>query len=425
MAIDTATIDGISLEFEHLDDTFEKAIIRHEFPFRNGALLEDMGQKARVIKLRCYFWDNGDHLTYDAHIALINHLEGTGLSEFIHPRYGIVKGCVEQVSVRHDDRIRTAEIDLTFVENFRTAIQASYVADVQAAVEEAYAAGIDEQMDEFRADMQAALGSEAISIVGIELDPAMGIVEQLQGVSLTARNWLKTVDTYVDTLEGTLDTIANPANGIVAAISFTTTLPGRVIGSAARCVERYAVLYDSLRNAPERFLESLENGYRQLEAAFEGFSKTTRIAGASHCAMTAAEMYKTDEQSRAVQKKIESARPFDAMGNYRAPAEITAPMTAVELERTLATVRGYIQDAIDVARGGDSLKAMALQMLTHVNTVKLQRESIVQIRQDNPVPLHLFCLQQGLPYQAADRLMAINTIRKPNETSGTVNCYVR
>lgn len=426
MSLDTATLNGITLEMEHLDDAFEKSIVRHEIPYRDGALLEDTGQKARTIRMRCYFWDDGaGHATYDAHLTLIAGLESRELQELLHPRYGLIKVCVEQLHVRHDDRLRTAEVDLTFIENMRTPLEPVYTPDVEAVLEEAFAASTREQLDEFSADMTAALGPEAAGIMAVELNPELGIVEQLQGVSLTARAWLTTVEVYVSTMEAQLTTVVNPANGLVAAISYGVNLPGRVIGATARCVERYAELYNSAVNAPVRFLDSLTLGLLDLELACGQFGKTVRLAGSAQVACSAGRVYRADETARTGQLQREGTPAFDLLGSYRYPEATAAAMTVTELETTLAAVRGYLQGAVDLSRSAGAVKTMALQLLIHVNTVKLQRENIVQIRLDNVTPLHLVCLAQGLPYQAAERLLAINNIRNPNYTSGTVNVYVR
>ena len=67
-----ASIDDMFFfECETLEDSFEKVIVRHEFPFRAGALLQDMGQTARDIKIRLYFMNEN----YEAHKKLIAHLD--------------------------------------------------------------------------------------------------------------------------------------------------------------------------------------------------------------------------------------------------------------------------------------------------------------------------------------------------------------
>lgn len=438
-----AQLDGFALEIEitGIGDDIEKAIVRHEFPYRNGALLEDMGQKARVVKFRCYFWDDdgADHATYDTHKELKKHLDSMEKSELVHPKYGPMKGSVESMAIRHDDRDRMAEIDITFVEELIEEVTSASRADIEAGAEEAYNNSIAEQKQEFGDDIVSALGAEARGILDKELDPAKGILEQFGEVSVTARNYLKDVESFVGGMEATLNTVANPANSLVATINYGTTLAGRVIGSVARCVERYAQLYDSLTGSPARFIDSMIFGTKALSKAMAAFgattgaagrpatsatfSKTTAIAGASHTALQAAYLYKVDQDQRVAQKKAESVQAFDAMGNYTAPDPVAPAMTVAELENSLAQVREYLQEAIDLSRQMTSLKEQAVQLQIHINNIKLEREKIVRVQLDNPMPLHLVCLRHGLPYSAAERVLAINAMRNPNFASGEVDVY--
>jgi C4-type Zn-finger protein len=100
-------------------------------------------------------------------------------------------------------------------------------------------------------------------------------------------------------------------------------------------------------------------------------------------------------------------------------------MSVRELERSLTGVRETLQEAIDLARDQQALKAMARQLLEHVNQVKLERDRMLTIALDNPMPLHLVCLQQGVSYRQASRLLAVNNIPQPNFTAGEVTVYGR
>jgi len=423
-----AEINGFALEIETTDDTWEKSIARHEYPYKNGALLEDMGQKARCLKFRCYFWDDGaDHATYDDHRDFLDHLDDMEIIELVHPKYGPLRGSIESVAIHHDDRDRMAQIDISFVEGLIEDPDDTAHEDVEAGAEESYNDSIADQQQEFADDAKSAMGSESSGILGKVLDPNLGIVEQFTSVSTKARNYLKMVEKYVGILEGTLNTIANPANSLTSTLNYGTSLPGRVIGSITRCMERYALLYQSPQTAPARFVDSMSQGHKELAAASGAFAKTTTIAAASHTALQTAYLYKQDETVRTLQKRSEGKPAFDTLGNYT-PPELSAtdiqPMTVRELESSLATVRGMLQDAINLSRQSTSLKKQALQLQTHVNTIKLDREKITQVQLDNPMPLHLVCLKFGLPYGAADRLMMINDIRNPNEVGGEVSVYV-
>ncbi|MDA8428942.1 MAG: DNA circularization N-terminal domain-containing protein [Geobacteraceae bacterium] len=429
MTLYDAAIDGIPLEIETLDDAFEASIARHEFPYKDGALLENMGQKARTVTIRCYFWDDGSHLTYNDHIKLVNHLKDKALFKLTHPMYGTMQGMIERVGVRADDRELTAEVDITFVENMRQDLSEVEYQDVETAADQAVIDAQDEQMDQFKADAQDGLGAEAPEINDQELDPGQGILEQFSGVSQKARAWLKEVDSAVATFEGALNEMTQPANSLIATINYGTKLPGRVIGSIAKMVDRYVALYNTVTTAPSRFLRNLRSAINSLIVT-SGFSsrmkRRIRVAAAIQGAHAVAQYYAADEKQRQVLRRLEKQTTFDVQGRYLNPPIAEPVYTVNELEASLAESRDMIQEAIasDGGRSIQSLKAIARVILDHVNNIKLEREKIITVRLDNPMPLHIICLRYGLDYHYAERLSAINSIPRPNFTDGAVRIYI-
>jgi len=435
-----ATIDGYSLEIEHLDDTFEKAIARHEFPNSNGALIEDMGQKARTIRFRSYFWDDGaDHFTYADHIDFLNHLHSQELFELVHPMYGPLKGCVESVSVHQDDRQMAAEIDISFVEDAASDIPDVAYENVDSAAESAYQDGQEEQQTALVEDVSIELAADK-GFLETSLDGTITLHAQFVGVTQYARELVKEVDIYVAQFEAVLTDVVNPANSLLATIHFTENLPGRTLGGIARAVERTAFVASGAQNGPARIIANVEIELRALEVAFFTFSphstkparairailaRALKVACARQLALSAAYVYADDEASRNAQRNIESATAFDVLGHYTPPPAADPVMNARELEASLAAVRTYIQEAIDATRGVCSLNDLARLLLQHVYDVKLERERMVAVTLDNPLPLHLVCLKYGLPYNYAERITGINLIPEPNSTSGEVSIYAR
>jgi len=422
-----ATLDNYSLEIETLDDQFEKAIARYEIPYRDGAILEDMGQKARVVRIRCYFWDDGvEHYTYADHIDFINHLQSKKLFELVHPKYGPMQGCVESMAVRHDDRIMAAEVDISFVESLRGVLEdVEYeLVDPESAAESAYAETQQQLMDSFAAETAAETGTDAAAILAQEIDPAQALLAQISGVTMASRRWLAKVDAFIAGIESVLTTVAIPANGITATINYGTNLPGRVIGAVSRCVERYVIMFDTIAAAPDRVADSIRNAADELEEQL-GFSSQVRGAAAAHAAVYLGGALKTDEQRRQQLRRNEQLRSFDLQGNYSAPAYVDPVMTVDQLELALATLNTMIQSAIDADRSLESLKQLARQQVEYVNTIKLEREKLIRIRVDNPQPLHLVCLGNGLPYTYAPRIQSINLIPQPNFTQGEISIYGR
>ncbi|MDH5298655.1 MAG: DNA circularization N-terminal domain-containing protein, partial [Desulfobulbaceae bacterium] len=409
-----AQLDNYTLDCETVDDTWTKAIGRADIPYLDGPVTEDLGLKDRTIKFRCFFL--GDD--YQRHQDLLAHLAGRDLSELTHPKYGILKGRVETVSVHHDDRIDTAEIDISFLVEATGASGPGAAAvamvdeDRRGAAEEVFIDGQDEAMATYAGDVREALGMEAETVLAAALDPALPIVDQIVGISRGARNYLKQVDAWTGSLSSAMADIENPASSLLNVISYPDTLAGRVIGTLARTVERYVLAGESLRAAPYRFLSGLAAGLaglREAAGAYDPapragrtmptFATPVRIASAQRLAMETATILADDEQARQEASNRAGAESFDALGNYLAPAKAPVVMTDQELEQGLAVTRTEVQAAIDEARPMASLKRQAALLKQQAATMKAGRERVMGVDLDNPMPLHLVCLRYGLPYK--------------------------
>ncbi len=66
---------------------------------------------------------------------------------------------------------------------------------------------------------------------------------------------------------------------------------------------------------------------------------------------------------------------------------------------------------------------MCSTLLAYVSKVKLEIENIVDIQVDSYLPLQIICLQNGLPYRMADRVLSINSIYNPAFVRGKVSIY--
>lgn len=422
-----AILGGFDLEMETIEDNFEKAIAKYNYPYADGVDLEDMGQKGHTIKVRCYFWDEAGHQTYDHHVNLINFLSVRTHMDFMHPKYGLLYGKIEAVSIRHDDRKRCAEVDLTFLEQMRRTIVLKADPDVDSIVPQLFM----ETHEHLHAKMLAAMKSKLpvgdAGMLSKTLDSAKGLLSQVQEYSESARAFVSSVEGYISIAESAVDGITSPVDSIQATITYATTLPGRILGSITSAVEKVALLYDSVRNFPSRFLSNLDSAFDNLQESFESFGSsdssaegqaalefmcdTLAIVCAETMALEAASLY--DEDETTFNEDSADDTGFQVM-NIR------------ELEETLALTRERLEDAVCKAREITSLKTMAKALLEHVNKVRLEREKLISVVLDNPMPLHLVCLKYGLPYTDAERLLKINrTIRNPNFTAGEVLVYVR
>ncbi|HOX22211.1 MAG TPA: DNA circularization N-terminal domain-containing protein [Elusimicrobiales bacterium] len=413
-------LNGIELDAESLSDEFSACIARYEFPYRNGAELEHMGRKARTVKLRCYFYDE----RYEEHkqlLALLNSRSET--VELLHPKYGLCKGQVETVSVRHDDRIKTAEIDLTFIEHLAAPIQ---------VFRPVPASQLSQAAQKFAAARQ--LISKVSRLPG-------QLKSQVEGL----------LESAVSQFEDVMGDVALPAGALSSSLTYATDLPGRLVQSVAGAVERYAYAYEALKTAPEMFTAKLKASYEELESAFALFGTDTKgiskeaaelaaqiisiiisSAAAVQLAYETDKLYDTDQEARAQAAQLEQTSGFDVSGAKLTPEAVAEYMNVRQLERTLADVMGSTQAALDLLRAEEGyteeialLLESTAEMVRRVNETKLEREKIIQVTVNRPTHLFLVLQKNGLPYTMAARVLAINNIQNPNEVCGTINIYAR
>jgi len=422
---DIGDLDGIVIEMETIEDGFEKAIAEYDYPFADGVDTEDMGAKAHSIRVRCFYWDDAEQSTYSNHITLINNLSSKSLHEFTHPKYGLLKGRIKTVQVRHNDLKRYAEVDLTFVEQMRGTIEPQLLPSIISSLEEAYIKGQEEQQDKLAGDLKKALPASDAGAVAKALSNASSMIAQVQEYSDKTRSFVSSVEGYISTAEAVVEQATSPVNSLQATITYSLTLPGRILGAVAGAVEKVALLYGSLKDYPTRFLDKLDDAFDDLADSFRAFGD-----GDSSSTGAAAEetMSAHLEIACAQRMALEAAALFNADETaFREGGDTDYQVMDIrELETALAIVRQRIEAAVEKAREMQSLKTMAASLLIHVNKVRLEREKMLAVVLDNPMPLHLVCLKYGLPYTDAERLLKVNRqIRHPNFTAGEVSIYVR
>ncbi|OLN30451.1 Phage tail/DNA circulation protein [Desulfovibrio sp. DV] len=109
-----ASFRGVPFDVISARDDTERAIVQHEYPYRDGAEIEDMGRRPRKVTLRAVFW--GDDYE-EAMADLIDALDTPGKGELIHPVFGsLTMACPSYQVEHHEDSPDYAEMELVFME---------------------------------------------------------------------------------------------------------------------------------------------------------------------------------------------------------------------------------------------------------------------------------------------------------------------
>ena len=98
LTLQDASFRGVTFEVQSVEDRGEKALCVHEYPYRSGAEVEDLGRKPRVIPVTAIFWG----VAYESRVkALVSAFEEAGPGELIHPVFGSLTVAVRRWQIQH------------------------------------------------------------------------------------------------------------------------------------------------------------------------------------------------------------------------------------------------------------------------------------------------------------------------------------
>lgn len=109
-----ASFRGVPFDVIATRDDVERALVQHEYPYRDGAEIEDMGRRPRKVTFRAVFWGEDYE---EAVTDLIEALDTPGKGELIHPVFGsLTMACPSYRVDHHEDHPDYAEMELVFME---------------------------------------------------------------------------------------------------------------------------------------------------------------------------------------------------------------------------------------------------------------------------------------------------------------------
>ncbi|WP_164033882.1 DNA circularization protein [Serratia marcescens] len=118
LGIDTllpASFRGVEFDCLYTRDTLSRDTVAYEYPYRDGAEVEDQGMKAMNFRLSALFWGN----RYQTELkAFLKTLKESGPGELVHPVYGsIPRVQFLEAGVEHEvEPLNAVTVELVFIE---------------------------------------------------------------------------------------------------------------------------------------------------------------------------------------------------------------------------------------------------------------------------------------------------------------------
>jgi len=428
-----ADMDGYELRIFDITDTVGAAIAKYEFVNIDGALLENMGNKPRQVKFRAFFYGHDLGVSEQASATYLNHYDfikemsdSAAMHTLTHPKYGRLTGMVETMTIIHDDTQDYVAIDVTFVEHGINVKIVSDVAAVDKIMQLQQVALLNAEIAKMQSEI-TALGHSGL--LGKVIDTTKSLLENFNNISNKTRDFVKSCDTFVNKIDSFLASVETPINTINSAVKYTGDLPSNLVSKIQDCTDRIMSTGSNLSNLPVQLINSSVLALRNLKDSVTGqnadFFQTHLLSiGAGTISAKSGLLLQNDESSRAQAASNEKKVAFDINGRRVEDVTIVIVLSSTEIDEMTYATREIIQYAIDLDRNNQELKNMANSLILFVDDIKLRRRSIVNMTVNN-IPLHMLCMQTGLPYNAADRVLQLNPqIKNPTFMEGVVKVYV-
>lgn len=409
-----AELAGIRLDWQDLSSDRKHAVVRHEYPGQDGADLEDQGWGPSEHKLKIVFLADrkADWEKLQAKLA-------TGARMVLeHPEKGALNGIVENLSIKIDDRIDTAEVDITFVEDgigipvvFRPS-----ASDVAASMFEPlarYSCGLCAEpffpSSAPSPDLADPNWLEKLGDLGNKLNALVGAMKS-----------------EIGRMDSLIVRFTSPVSAALLAIDFAADLPSQL-------TKRIATVFDLMQGkvdgAPSPALSAKKylRDSRTLADTFKGSQSEgpARVLAASQGASTAGRVMAGDEDRLRAMRAYEGTQAFDAEGRWlgRGSQPSQLPATVDQIDALVSEARALIQQARPWVDDPSDLDRLALALQEQFRSRLVEFEQLREIEVLTPTPLHIICHQYGLPYNVAERLVLLNHIRNPSFVQGRILIY--
>jgi prophage DNA circulation protein len=195
-----ASFRGVPLEVKSTSDDIERSTVVHEYPYVDGANVEDLGRRGRMISLVVIFY--GDD--YETQLQdLLNSIDLPGSAELIHPVFGSINAQFMRAHVPHSgDKPDQTEVQLDFMEDSVATPLFDRVLPVQKAdkINTAADDALEAARSGFSIDIKNALNLPSLlrSKLSADMLSAISTMSTYTGQLIEARGWVASGAYYLD-----------------------------------------------------------------------------------------------------------------------------------------------------------------------------------------------------------------------------------
>lgn len=393
-----ASFRGVGFEVLRTRDHGERAVVEHEYPYRDGSEVEDMGRKARRISITAVAWGPA----YEAALEKLGKaLDERGPGELVHPVFGPVRAQVISWDIPHEaERPNYAEVALEFVvagADNPFFSRAWPKVDAKADTARAGATGVLAQAVAKSKNAGVMVHAGLSSLAGLKAE-ASGVVTSgssiLTGPASWAADAASLVRGIVDLRSFSSSSLLPDFQGVLASLTSVILLPSGSSGSGS---------------------SGGQFSWAQATATPEATTTATTTAPVQGPELDTAAAHVLAETALGVAEAAQIVLESEA---------VTPTLTPAEVETVAASSRELLQQSIDTYRQlypveqarpvTEPLKDVALAVQESAAAVLEARPPLVTHTVAAPACLRLIAHQLYGDHTRALELYRLNTPRDPN-----------
>ncbi|AHM72430.1 DNA circularization protein [Yersinia hibernica] len=421
-----ASFRGVKFDVINTRDSWSRDIAQHEYPYIDGADVQDMGRKARNIRLSALFW--GDD--YDSRLqSFIAELDKRGAGELIHPIYGSMPNMqIIECQIGHDaENVDYCSVELVFLES-KTG-NPFFTQDYPTAQADVIFNQVQSLMDAEQSLMDNAMAP---------LRDAKKLMSKSKALASTALNMLIIFRSEITGFVGnTTDFVQYPGafmSDLQSAVSLTsinTTSSGASAGSGVSAASAISQTNATMSDWGESHRQL--TAIADMPAALVSGEKTAPVE------MPAGTSVADIAELIAMVTIVVAGELAQDAADIFSDDEINSLLSPIEIERIANDTREFIQTAIDQHRAQyadatqeisssptalgiawqpvvDGLKDIALAVQQLAANIMTTRPPLIQRQVEGVSNLHLVAHRWYGDYRRAAELQRLNPqLRNPND----------
>lgn len=424
-----ASFRGVPFQVESVSDKGEKSLAIHEYPYRAGGEVEDLGRKPRIIPLKAVFWG----VNYLSGLrALVKAFEKEGKGELIHPVFGSVDVVIRSWDIPHEaERPNYATVSFEAVEASpdNPFFDDQSPRSLAERASDALLGGLAQALNDSAASLQATLGEVAGQAASLQnsvlaaLDGLLMVYDSARTVTRTALSYLDFPGAFVADLSACIQSAASGVGGLsgFASLSGLSGLLPRLDVSTGRSAGTYPSGANSY--GPAWVSGPVSDNVGRAEAVL-----AIRQASTAPAATPAPEpkSAQTPVGQAATHAMLAQTQVYAQAARDMLMAELSTPtLTPAEVESLTGNTRDRLQDCLHAVRASQPQAVVhqiseclrdAAQAVQQLGEAALNaRPPLVMRTVERPCNFHLLAHRLYGDYTRATELARINPqVRNPN-----------